>query len=133
MAPRRQDADEEFSSRELLHNLMLAQTSCFRTLEMQAAQPKAEPNGEKRRMTLFMALMAAITLISGGGNFLASSGIWIGNRERDAGDIKTVKDELATLRTWNEKLRNNMAAYGWLIDNEGNVSRIEETVKPKRR
>jgi hypothetical protein len=136
MAVRRHEPDtEDFSNRELLNNLLLAQTSCFRTLEMQAMQPKAENgNGStNRRVTWLMAIFAMVTLFGTGANFLASSGMWIGNRNRDADEIKNVKDELANLKTWNEKLRNNMAAYGWLIDNEGNVSRIEEANKAKRR
>ena len=58
MGPRRTtiDADEEFSSREIQHNMMLAQTAFFKTMELKAAAD-TKPNGNSQRNTIVAALI----------------------------------------------------------------------------
>lgn len=92
-------------------------------------------NGEKRRQNWFMASIATITILGAGGNFVGSSGIWLGKKDLQTEltntEVKELKMQIEYLKTWNEKLRNNMSAYGWLIDMEGNVSRIERQQRRK--
>lgn len=125
MAPRRQDTEEEFTTREVMHNLMLAQTSCFRTLEMQAAQPKAE-NGNgatNRRVTWLMAIFAMVTLLGTGANFLTSSGFVVGGKAGELGqtqkDVARIeiqeKEDRIRLQTEHDKLELRLREYEvWL-------------------
>jgi hypothetical protein len=115
---------EMFELRQMIHNLAASVAII--------AQAQPASNGDKRKQNWFMAAIATLTILGAGGNFVATSGMWIGNRNRDSEQIKKLEDKLETLSTWNEKLRNNMAAYGWLIDIDGSVSRVEEK-QPRRR
>lgn len=68
-------------------------------VETMAKSQAAPVNGEKRRMNWFMASIATITILGAGGNFIGSSGIWIGDRNRDATDVKELKAKYENIRT----------------------------------
>lgn len=83
-----------------------------------------------------MASLAIVTLLGGSGAFIGNSGIWVGKKEQQSErvneQVKKLEDQVEYLKTWNERLRNNMAAYGWLIDSTGDVSRIEQKSVKRR-
>lgn len=122
---------EEATTREIMHGMMLATTSLAKSMEAQTTQPKA--NGQ--RTTIIAALVLGML------PWAFNAVWWTRGTERDTASqverhkerIDELTGELGSLRTWNEKLRNNMSAYGWLIDDEGNVSRIEEQRRPRAR
>jgi len=120
-----QVSEDEFSTREILHNLALAQTSCFRTLEIQATQPKAENgNGStNRRVTWLMAIFAMVTLLGTGANFLTSSGVMLGGKAGELGqtqkDVARIelqeKEDRIRLQTEHDKLELRLREYEvWL-------------------
>jgi hypothetical protein len=130
MPTRRTTGETEYDDGEERRDFRRAMTA----LAVAQTQVIASPNGNKKT-TYFMAAFAAITLLGTTANFLTSSGIMIGGKGKELETLQKQADkteaELGYLRTWNEKLRNNMAAYGWLIDSEGNVSRIEDKQRRK--
>lgn len=80
MAVRRHEPEtDEFSNRELLHNLLLAQTSCFRVLEAQAAQPKVEVSDSRKHLNSTMLGGCLVLLI---GN-LGYSIYWGGQKQAE--------------------------------------------------
>lgn len=113
------EREELASLREMVHQMAT----------VAKLQSPLQANGEKRRQNWFMASIATITILGAGGNFVGNSGIWLGKKDLQTEltntEVKELKMQIEYLKTWNEKLRNNMSAYGWLIDIEGNVSRIE--------
>jgi len=90
-------------------------------------------NGEKRRSNFIMAGLAIITIVGATGSFIGQSGIFVGGKLKETDQVsekvKKLEDQIEYLKTWNEKLRNNMAAHGWLIDSVGNVSRVEQRLR----
>jgi hypothetical protein len=117
---------EEAEMREATHALMLGVTML---IKKEAAVPNG--NGKTQRNTIIAALLIAFTP-------LAFNVVWwTRGTERDTSqavstlleDNKRINNELTYLKTWNEKLRNNMAAYGWLVDTEGNVTRLDDSKK----
>lgn len=114
------EREELAELREMVHQLVATATLNAKV------QPQAASNNSK----WFMAAIATITILGSAGSFIGNSGMWVGKRDQEnthtTETVKELKDEVANLRTWNEKLRNNMAAYGWLIDSSGEVSRIEQ-------
>jgi hypothetical protein len=119
---------EEAELKELVH-----QVAASVTLLIKAQTPAAQPaTGTK----WFMASIATITILGAAGNFVGSSGMWVGKSQTDfqhqAEKVTKLEEKVEILSTWNEKLRNNMAAYGWLVDIDGSVSRIEQK-QPRRR
>lgn len=124
--PRRHEVDE-FDIRESLHVLVLAQTSMCKALEMQATQPKVENgNGSTKRITWLMAVLASITLLSGGANFLTSSGMAIGGKtqqmdqmQKDVDRLRTEKDalkqQLREYEVWLQTTREKLADRGWKL------------------
>jgi len=116
---------EEAEMREATHALMLGVTMLIK----KEATPNG--NGKTQRNTIIAALLIAFTPLA------FNIVWWTRGTERDTSqavstlleDNKRINSELTYLKTWNEKLRNNMAAYGWLVDTEGNVSRIDDSKK----
>jgi len=126
MPPRRHEADDvDFSTREVMHNMMLAQTSLCKALEAQAAQPKTE-NGNgatNRRVTWLMAIFAMVTLLGTGANFLTSSGFVVGGKAGELGqtqkDVSRIelqeKEDRVRLQTEHDKLEQRLREYEvWL-------------------
>jgi len=119
---------EEAEMREATHALMLGVTQLVR----ERAEPA--PKSNANRNTIIAALLIAFIP-------QAFNVVWYARgTERDTardlqslqGTVKTLDDRISQQATWEEKLRNNLAAYGWLIDREGNVSRVDDG-KPHRR
>jgi hypothetical protein len=100
-------------------------------IQVQTAAPAMAPTTK-----WLLASLAVFSFLGGAGSFAANSGIWVGRREEQSGrtieQVKKLEDQIEYLKTWNEKLRNNMAAYGWLIDSSGDVSRIEQKSEKRR-
>lgn len=119
------EREELAELKEMVHQLVAKAT-------VERLQPQPQANGSK----WFMAAIASITILGAAGNFVGSSGMYVGKSQTDlqyqSEQVKELKEQVQYLKTWNEKLRNNMSAYGWLIDNDGNVSRIEQKTTRRR-
>ena len=105
------------------------------------SQSQSPPKNGKSWPTYFAsgAAVLAVLMSMSGVSFVPRAESDLGNKlnsehknvEIMQKQVDVLSGDLAMLRTWNEKLRNNMAAYGWLIDVEGNVHRIND--KKERR
>src|SRR6185436_15979862 len=97
---------EEAELKELVH-----QVAASVTLLVKAQAPQAQPQTSTK---WFMASIATITILGAAGNFVGSSGMWVGKSQTDfqhqAETVKELKEEVGYLKTWNEKLRNQMSA-----------------------
>ena len=95
MPPRRHGDDQDFNLNETLNVLALSSTAILKTIEAQAATKTANGNGEKRRQNWFMVSIAIITILGAGGNFVGSSGMFVGSKleenRRLSEDFKTEK------------------------------------------
>lgn len=124
---------EEADQRESIHALMLGVTQLVR-VQADKGQAEVAPKSNANRNTIIAALLIAFIP-------QAFNVVWYTRgTERDTardlqnlqGTVKTLDDRVSQQATWEEKLRNNLAAYGWLIDRDGNVSRIDDG-KPRRK
>lgn len=117
------EREEMAELKEMVHQLAIAAKVQGPQVQVLPAQAPAIPKW-------WMASLATITLLGAGVNFIGNSGMWLAKKDveaqHQAEKITKLEDTVETLRTWNEKLRNNMSAYGWLIDIDGSVSRIEQ-------
>lgn len=95
MPPRRHGDDQDFNLNETLNVLALSSTAILKTIEAQAATRAVNGNGEKRRQNWFMVSIAIITILGAGGNFVGSSGMFVGSKleenRRLSEDFKTEK------------------------------------------
>lgn len=109
--------DAEFDLRETLHVLALSSTATLKLLESQTATHAAQVSaltanghGEKRRMNWFMASIAIITLLGAGGNFVGSSGIWVGEKSKEQTylieRVKAAESKSAEIQLKLDKLRD---------------------------
>jgi hypothetical protein len=132
--PRRHEVDEEFTTRESMHVLMLASTAMCKALEAQAAQPKENGNGAtNKRVTWLMAIFAMVTLMGAGANFLTSSGMAIGGKNQEVMQIQRDMQRLQSdiekreqrydkmdqrqreFEVWLQTTREKLADKGWKL------------------
>jgi hypothetical protein len=127
------DREEMAELREMVHQL--AASSALNARSAPQVQVQTVPSGMAPTTKWLLASVALFSFLGGVGSFVGNSGIWIAKKdmqvENALAHVQKLEEQIEYLKTWNEKLRNNMAAYGWLIDNNGDVSRIED--KPVKR
>lgn len=130
--PPDESALDDFTMREAMHVLMLANTSMCKALEAQATQPK-ENGATNKRVTWLMAIFAMVTLMGAGADFLTSSGMAIGGKNQEV--VQTQKDlqrlqadydklesrydkselRLREYEVWLQTTREKLADKGWRL------------------
>lgn len=85
--------------------------------------------GKNGKTALLPTVLSVVALLGMFGSYVVNTSSWAGGT---SGEVKQLRKDLdeevqerKQLATWNEKVRNNLAANGWLIDSEGNVTKIQ--------
>lgn len=115
MPPTRRHEDDDFTIREStfresMNVLMLAQTSMCKVIEAQAVREATKSengNGSSKRLTWMMAVLATVTLMGSGANFLTSSGMMLGGKQQE---ISQAQKDLQRLQAEKDKMEQRYDA-----------------------
>ena len=94
-------------------------------------------NGRKPSWVAYGALVVGATgLFATAGSYVSSGSLWAGGT---TGKVQQLQKELdaevierKTLDTWFRKTTQNFALHGWLVDDQGNVTKIQQEVQNAR-
>lgn len=131
MPPRRtgERAVYDSDSIEGLMRMFLTSQTAFMDAQAARVQAQAQDGNGYGKKALYLPIMAAVLISMVPSAFNAVW--WTRGTERDTAatimnhqneiirlreDLKEVRDTQATEKTWNEKMRNNLAAMGIIVD-----------------